>query len=640
MTTVKRTKQNDLFVKAARQAVSNVGWSPDEDLEILRPTGSDDLRSAHYGHKASKVRLMNCPKLFEELRKTLAIIDQTNLGDPEKLFNDIVASRVYLKTGSFEICPLSVNEYAEIRDASADGLRSAGATELQVIDFATEATSIFIASVVSGVYGIEGPGPDQVCFRRGWLTDHIVSSVSHEVELSQYVTLYANIQLNLWGDNKILTRILRDRFHRPFDALEFETDRGISILLDSTRYTGFGVNKIGLASDENVRELIIESLRYDFDKWPIKAFQWAEMFAPYIFAQANGQQPPVQPQPDQIVPGGAGMLPSEEAQDRLDGITVPRPAPIPGQYGSNESGTVQLDGIPFDPFSETLGNDNQFLQELIQAGIGKGKPIMNLALNFDVLDAIYRARATHVRIESESDKSKDMTFDMTHVARKEADPQHIRWNMIDYGRTRFGQNSEPTLYEKRHPLKCEVPVIEDMSGFPDLMFVVDSSGSMSWDPRNGQGPYDCLLRAIYSVFAFLEEQGKGQHMKFAAVNFSGRTLKTSWVPFGELRKIKEMLFKHQRGGTVLDCAMLEEIVNRSDDRFLCLIITDGQISNSPQVFETVKMMKNRGHGVVMIQIGRRSTLSDELEKEGIPAPVVTDPKELTGLFLNYAQKNW
>jgi hypothetical protein len=490
------------------------------------------------------------------------------------------------------------------------------------------------------VYGIEGPDP--VSFRRGWMTDHIVSSVTREVELSQYVTLYANIQFNLWGDNKALSRILRDRFHRPFDALEFEADRGVSILLDTTRYTGLGVNKLGLASDENVCELIIERLRYDFHKWPIKAFQWAEMFAPYIIAQENGRQSPPQPQlqPHQIVPGGAGMPPSEDAQGRRDSITVPRPAPVLAQYGPNESGGVQLDGIPLDPFSESLLNDNLFLQEFIRAGIGKGKPIINLALNFDVLDEIYKARSTHVRIESEPDNSKDMTFDMTHVARKEADPQHIRWNMIDYGRIRFGQNSEPILYEKRFPLKCEVPVIEDMSGFPDLMFVVDSSGSMAWDPRNGKGPYDCLLRAIYSVFAFLEEQGKGQHMKFAAVNFSGRTLKTSWVPFGELRRIKGMLFKHQRGGTVLDCTMLEEIVNRSDDRFLCLMITDGKISNSPQVFEAVKMIKNRGHGVVMIQIGSRSTLSAELEREGIPAPVVTEPKELTGLFLNYAQKNW
>jgi len=642
VTIIKKIEKNDLFISAVRRAVIKAGWDPQEDLEILRPSSSGDVSSETYGYKSYRVRLHYCPNMLSEIRHALAVIEQTELNG-EKILNDVVASRVYLQIGSFKICPFSVEEYYKIRDACGDGLRSAGANETEVADFITAATSLFIASVVSSVYGIEGIDP--VGFRSGWVLDHIISSVSRDASLTQYLALYANIQLSLWSDNEKLARILRNRFPRPFEALEFETDRGVSILLDTVKYAGFGLDRPGLASDKNLREFIIDRIRYDFEKWPIKAFQWAEMFAPYIIAEKGDRdlQPQTHPQPRNnpymLVPASEDSTPSSVAQERMDNITANAPS-MPIINEPNGRRGTQLGDIPLEPYSEMLVNDHQFLEQMLQTGIGLGKGIMNMVLDIETLDILYKLRATNVEIESEPQKRKNMTFDMTHVAKKEADPECIHWNKVDYSELRFNKEKEPILYEKKLPLKYDIPVREDNSGFPDLLFVVDSSGSMSWDPREGKGPYDCLLRAIYSVFVFLEKKGKGQHMKFAAVNFSKETIKTPWLDFNDLFEIKKMLFKHQRGGTILNCNILRQIVNESEDRFLCLVVTDGQIGNWSEVLETLKMINSNGHGVVFIQIGNRSNLSTELEKLGISSPVVNNPNELSGLFLSYARKNW
>jgi len=260
-------------------------------------------------------------------------------------------------------------------------------------------------------------------------------------------------------------------------------------------------------------------------------------------------------------------------------------------------------------------------------------------MDYDTLDALYRSRVAKVEIESEVTCRKGMAFEITHVAREELD-SFPGFNNIDWGATRVTTDKKLQLYEKKIPITDQTPTKREIAGFPDLLFIVDSSGSMKWDPRGGTGPYDSLLRAIYSVFNFLEKHNKAQYMRFAVVNFSSTTVKTPWLAFAELRRVKESLFKYQGGGTKLDCDTIRQIVNASGDRFLCLMVTDAQISNVTDVFNTVKMMADRGHGFVLVQIGQRSPLFEQARKAGLAAHVINDPGKLEGLCLDYARKTW
>jgi len=261
-------------------------------------------------------------------------------------------------------------------------------------------------------------------------------------------------------------------------------------------------------------------------------------------------------------------------------------------------------------------------------------------MGFEALDALYRSRVTKVEIESEVTRKKGTAFEIAHLSREELGATMPGFSNIDWGATRIAPKGGLQLYEKKIAITDRTPVTLERGGFPDLLFIIDSSGSMNWDPKAGSGPYDSLLRAVYSVLHFLERHNKAQYMRFAVVNFSGTTVKTPWLLFAELRKVKELLFRHEGGGTTLDCAMVRRIVEASPDRFLCLLVTDAQISNATDVFSTIKAMTDKGHGFVLIQIGRPSPLTQQVQKAGLAAHVIQDHTQLEGLCLDYARKTW
>ena len=274
----------------------------------------------------------------------------------------------------------------------------------------------------------------------------------------------------------------------------------------------------------------------------------------------------------------------------------------------------------------------------MQIGIDRGKSPVQMG--FDALDALYLNRVSRVEIESDVTCKKSMAFEIAHCGREPLGASMPGFNNVDYGASRRGPDGKLVLYEKIIPITQQIPAKLEIAGFPDLLLIVDSSGSMQWDPRAGSGPYDSLLRAIYSVFHFLEKHGKAQYMRFAAVNFSATTLKTAWHRYGEWRKIKELLFRHQNGGTRLNYAVIRGIVEESPDRFLCLFITDCQISNAAEVVDTIRMTVSRGHGFVLIQVGRSSPLAEQIRKAGLPVHIITDHRQLEGLCLEYAKETW
>ena len=70
------------------------------------------------------------------------------------------------------------------------------------------------------------------------------------------------------------------------------------------------------------------------------------------------------------------------------------------------------------------------------------------------------------------------------------------------------------------------------------------------------------------------------------------------------------------------------------------MVTDAQISNAPGVLNTIKMMIDQGHRFVLIHIGKPTPLTQEVQKAGLTVHAITDSNQLSGLCLDYAQKNW
>jgi len=641
-----------LFAEAAQNAIIKSGWNPHKDLEIK---SSDEAKSSdiyRYGYQASKVRLTYQPDLADNLKQVLSLMNNNLPIGRNMAYNSLVASRVYMRVGAFMVSPSYAEDYAEMLEKSSDGLRSAGAAEDEVHDFTIPLTSFFIASVVSGVYGLTGPDPNQ--FRLGWSLDHLCSSLPHNTSMPSYVAIYVNIQLRLWANSHIPVELLRSSFPFNLDSLEFETERGVAILLDTYDYTG--IDRDGLAwTDDETRNLIVDELRYNYPSWPIKAFQFAEMLAPYIISDRNNRQLTRQPastprqQPNRqsrsrILDNQerSNLRPSEEARLRwsqLPPLTLPN---IHNLINTDAVSCCPIEGLPPDPFSDRFINDQNFRQDVLNGGISLGGNPLKYHINLEAMDTLYRSRATNVNLKSDTIDRPGEALDISHMNREELSDFLPGLNSVDWGATRIQTNGDLQFYLKKLPITDQTSAKFENKGFTDLLLVLDSSGSMGWDPIIGSGPYDSLLRAIYSVFIFLEKSKKAAFMRFAVINFSSVTLETPWYCFAELKKIKKAIFHHQRGGTKLDCHTLRKIADTSKDRFICLMVTDAKIGNATEVVQTVQYLTQKNHRFVLIQIGSQNPMTEQIrllgEKVGVH--VIRDHRQLNDLCLDYTKKHW
>jgi hypothetical protein len=142
-----------------------------------------------------------------------------------------------------------------------------------------------------------------------------------------------------------------------------------------------------------------------------------------------------------------------------------------------------------------------------------------------------------------------------------------------------------------------------------------------------------LLRAVYSVFDYLDRHGRAAGMRFAALNFSDATIRTSWQDYHHLDEIKKALFTWQGNGTRLDCGLLDGLTASSCAPFLCLMVSDGQIVNTKDVLRSLETLVALGHDLVLIQIGVETPLVAGVRALGISPYVIADAAQLEGLVL-------
>jgi hypothetical protein len=70
------------------------------------------------------------------------------------------------------------------------------------------------------------------------------------------------------------------------------------------------------------------------------------------------------------------------------------------------------------------------------------------------------------------------------------------------------------------------------------------------------------------------------------------------------------------------------------------MVTDAMISNAAEVLNTIRMITNQDNRFVLLHVGRPSPLTQQVQEAGFIVHIITDPKQLCGLCLDYAQKNW
>ncbi len=171
---------------------------------------------------------------------------------------------------------------------------------------------------------------------------------------------------------------------------------------------------------------------------------------------------------------------------------------------------------------------------------------------------------------------------------------------------------------------------------PDLLLVLDSSGSMKWNylARKASGVYHTALLASFAALHFAANKG----VKFSVINFSNRADVCNWT--NSYQKAERVLLRYQGGGTQLPIKAIVNQCEKSEREALIFIITDFGIYNWNSTKKLLLNLTAKGHKIVGFFIGNskipKDKFNDLLDKVTFYA--IKNSKDLINLVIEEVRK--
>ena len=182
--------------------------------------------------------------------------------------------------------------------------------------------------------------------------------------------------------------------------------------------------------------------------------------------------------------------------------------------------------------------------------------------------------------------------------------------------------------------KFETTGTEISKSSPDMLLVIDSSGSMTWAMRTRSisGSYHTALVATFAAMDFAFRRG----CRVAAINFSDGTRTCDWS--NDRASVERVLLSYQGGGTVAPVKKIIEACETAESDVIALLITDAEVSNWKQMVNAVEKLSERGHKLFMFHIGagqgaRTSKIHQALSKVGATVYPIKSVNDLPGLVI-------
>ncbi|MFX1311169.1 MAG: hypothetical protein ACFFHD_00965 [Promethearchaeota archaeon] len=173
---------------------------------------------------------------------------------------------------------------------------------------------------------------------------------------------------------------------------------------------------------------------------------------------------------------------------------------------------------------------------------------------------------------------------------------------------------------------------------PDLLIVIDSSGSMGWDytsrTKRGKGPYHTALVAAFASLHYAASKGA----KFSIINFSNIADVCHWT--SNYQKAEKTLLRYQGGGTVLPIKQIAQQCEKTDYKVLVFVITDFGIYNWSKAKKIMIELAQKGHKIVGFFIGSAKIPNDKFKNllDKVTFYGIRDSKDLINLVIKEVKK--
>jgi len=173
---------------------------------------------------------------------------------------------------------------------------------------------------------------------------------------------------------------------------------------------------------------------------------------------------------------------------------------------------------------------------------------------------------------------------------------------------------------------------------PDLLIVLDSSGSMGWNytstSNRGKGPYHTALIAAFASLHYATSKGA----KFSIINFSNKADVCQWT--SDYKKAESVLLRYQGGGTFLPIKEIANQCDKAEKKALVFIITDFGIYNWAKAKKIMLDLAQKGHKIVGFFIGSIKIPKDKFKNllDKVTFYGISNPKDLISLVIKEVQK--
>ncbi|MFX1238161.1 MAG: hypothetical protein ACFFAS_17695 [Promethearchaeota archaeon] len=146
---------------------------------------------------------------------------------------------------------------------------------------------------------------------------------------------------------------------------------------------------------------------------------------------------------------------------------------------------------------------------------------------------------------------------------------------------------------------------------PDLLIVLDSSGSMKWKYNtrsdHSRGAYHSAVIASFAALHHALSKGA----RCNVINFAGSISTSSWTK--DYSKVETEILHYQGSGTILPLNALSFACDIAREKVLIFIISDFGISNWIKAKEFLVSLVSRGHIVVCLFIGSHNKIHNKFK---------------------------
>ncbi len=461
------------------------------------------------------------------------------------------------EVGHWRYCPFHIDNREDIVSGVAEGLAEIGFTQKQIKQHSQRVYNYF-ADILDNVMSMYRDRQKEK-FRDGFLAFYTEQGVITGRYTEDFF-IFVDAIARLGVDEQAMKKFAAN-FTKKHEELERETEEVIKILIEDNELA-----KKVIESETTFDEKVsIYHALDDKEKWHDKAKEFAKLIGKYMRKQ-------------------------EQYKNQLSNES--------GGHGSSQE-------------------QQEIMRELIKKSIEKGHFVGYAPIGV-ALDEVYKQRAEQLLIKMQEEKGESFNLPIAYLQRKPleagADMNNVDWQNPELVFDADG-NEELEFFEKRVSLPYNEEGPEKGTRVPDILFLIDTSGSMirGYDPAAGTGPYDMLLRSVWSVFKQLEDKEMIQHMNFGVLLFEGKpNYFSGWHSYYEMDELKEVLLnpiKYHHGpfligsGTDLDARVIQNAVDASEGKFWAITVSDGAIGNLDEACNAMSYIAGKGHNLSFMKMG-------------------------------------